>query len=190
MKLFGLAIHWIIHEGSEPVLINKVGKINTFENIAKSDKQGKIPIIIRNLSPTQILIRRGSPICKLSTFEILKEIKNIKDLESLVGEDIETESINLVTCAEPWKPSEILKFQNKDLTKDQVSKIKELVDEFWMCFSRNDQDIGCIKSDQGNHDIKLINDTIPIRQRPYKIPYAKEKVVEECVEKMLKMGVI
>ena len=35
MKPWGLAIHWINHEGSEPVLINKVGKINTFENIAK-----------------------------------------------------------------------------------------------------------------------------------------------------------
>ena len=67
--------------------------------MAKSDKQGKISIVIRNLSPTQMLIRRGSPICKLSTFEILKEIKNSKDLESLVGEDIETESINMVTCA-------------------------------------------------------------------------------------------
>ena len=29
-----------------------------------------------------------------------------------------------------------------------------------------------LKSDQGNHEIKLTNDTIPIIQRPYKIPFA------------------
>ena len=152
MKQWGLAIHWINYEGSEPVLINKCEKINTFENIAKIEKNGKIPVIIRNLSPTQMLVRRGSPICKLSTFLILKEIKNSYDLESLVREDIETESVNMVICAESWKPSEISKIQN--LTKDQVTRIKELVDKFWMCFSKNDEGIGFIKNDQGNQHIK------------------------------------
>ena len=57
-----------------------------------------------------------------------------------------------------------------------------------MSFSKNDGDIGCLKKDQGNHNIKPTKDTIPIRQRPYKIPFAKEKVVEQCVEKMLKNG--
>ena len=59
-----------------------------------------------------------------------------------------------------------------------------------MCFSRNDEDIGSIKSELGDHDIKITNDTYPIRQRPYKLPFAKEQVVEECVAKMLKMGII
>jgi hypothetical protein len=38
------------------------------------------------------------------------------------------------------------------------------------------------------HDIELEN-TKPIRQRPYKIPHAKQ-VVNECVDKMLRLNII
>ena len=59
-----------------------------------------------------------------------------------------------------------------------------------MCFSRNDEDIESIKSELGDHDIKITNDTYPIRQLPYKISFAKEQVLDECVAKMIKMGLI
>lgn len=58
-----------------------------------------------------------------------------------------------------------------------------------MCSSRDEYDIGTVKTDYGTHEI-LLTDNKPIKQRPYKIPFAKEKVVDECVEKMIKMGII
>ena len=112
---WGQIVYWINQEGSDPVLINKVGKISTFENITKPDKNGKIPIIIRNLSPVKQLIRKGSPICKLSPFEIIKELKNSKDLEGFIREDLETETLNFINedsgdrKETPWKPSQKVK---------------------------------------------------------------------------------
>ena len=83
----------------------------------------------------------------------------------------------------------MIKITNKHLTNEQKQQLRELIDEYWMIFSRSDQDIGQVDEVYGQHDIKLTDDT-PIKQRPYKIPYAKEQVVNESVEKMLKMNII
>ena len=39
------------------------------------------------------------------------------------------------------------------------------------------------------HDIKLLSDT-PIRVKPYPLPFAMRKTVNEEVSKMLSMGII
>ena len=59
-----------------------------------------------------------------------------------------------------------------------------------MCLSINAEDVGFIKSELVDHDIKITNDTYPIRQQPFKIPFAKDQVVKECVAKMLKIVII
>ena len=41
----------------------------------------------------------------------------------------------------------------------------------------------------GQHDIKL-NDNTPISQKPYRTPFAKEKVINESIQKMLEMKVV
>jgi hypothetical protein len=58
-----------------------------------------------------------------------------------------------------------------------------------MIFSRNDEDISIVHERFGEHDIELTNPKT-IKQRPYQVPHAKEKVIDECVNKMLKMNVI
>ncbi|CAF0985172.1 unnamed protein product [Brachionus calyciflorus] len=52
-----------------------------------------------------------------------------------------------------------------------------------------DEDLGIVDEKYGYHDIKLENNK-PIKQRPYSIPHSKEKVVNECIDKMLKMNII
>lgn len=89
----------------------------------------------------------------------------------------------------PWKPSSVIKIANKSLNSDQIRRLKGLIDKYSTCFSRNDEDIGVINEKYGKHDI-LLTDQTPVRQRPYRIPFAKEKVVEECIEKMIKINVI
>ncbi len=51
-----------------------------------------------------------------------------------------------------------------------------------MVFSRNDEDIGRVNKKFGTHDIKVTDDT-PCSQRIYKTPHAKEKIIEESLEK-------
>jgi hypothetical protein len=56
--------------------------------------------------------------------------------------------------------------------------MSELIDEFYMAFSRNDEDIGRVNKKLGTHDIKDTDNT-PCSQRPYETPHAKEKIIVE-----------
>lgn len=58
-----------------------------------------------------------------------------------------------------------------------------------MVFSRNDEDIGKVRGKYGKHDIKVSND-MPIKQKTYNTPHAKQEVVDNSVDKMLKMGIV
>ena len=58
-----------------------------------------------------------------------------------------------------------------------------------MIFSRSYSDIGQIDKKYGQHDIKL-NENTPISQKPYRTPFAKEKVINESIQKMLEMKVV
>jgi hypothetical protein len=100
-----------------------------------------------------------------------------------------SESINSITPSRPWKPSERLKINNKTLTTNQKKSLNRLIDEYYMVFARNDEDIGRIPDSYGTHEVHIASD-IPIKQRPYNTPQAKEKIVNESLEKMLKMNFI
>lgn len=58
-----------------------------------------------------------------------------------------------------------------------------------MCFSKNEEDVGAVSENFGKYDILFMNDK-PIKQRPYTIPHAKQKAVDDCIDKMLKMNII
>jgi len=112
---------------------------------------------------------------------------------NLIKDEMDTEPVNNVSSVsenvKPWKPSKVIKFENTNLNKEQIQKVKDLIDKYWICFSRNDEDIGTVEDKYGLHDV-VLNDDKPIKQKPYVIPQAKETVVKDCVEKMLKMNII
>jgi hypothetical protein len=132
-------------------------------------------------------------IASISPIEIIKELNNEEQLINFIKEEsLRTESwhsINNNQVNTKWKPSESIKFTNTSMIKEQLLKLSELIDEYYMVFSPNDEDIGRVNKKFGTHDIKVTDDT-SCSQRPYKIPHAKEKVIEESLEKMLKMGII
>ena len=68
--------------------------------------------------------------------------------------------------------------KNNSLSKDQIDKLKSLIDEQYMIFSNNDKDIGTVNDKFGHHH-KILNTERPIKQRQYKIPQAKELNVDE-----------
>jgi hypothetical protein len=53
------------------------------------------------------------------------------------------------------------------MAKEQKQKLRDLINEFYMIFSKNDEDIKKIDRKFGQHDVKLTNDS-PISQLPYK----------------------
>ena len=125
--------------------------------------------------------------------QIITSIKSNKSLnEFLQNEEFETSnicSIQVNNNVEKWKPSESINIKNSSLDESQIKKLKALIDKYWYIFSKNDEDIGKLPENFGEHDIVLENHK-PIRQKPYKIPFAKEKIVDSCIEKMLKMKII
>ena len=85
-----------------------------------------------------------------------------------------------------WKASEYVLVDSENLTSDQVSRIKALIDEFACVFSKDDTDLG---QSIYSHKILLTED-MPTKSRPYRAPNKQLKVVEEHLDQMLRMGVI
>lgn len=193
-------IMWIPYKHPhKDIYIHSVGKSNVIEMVTAIQEDdthyGQIPILISNPTPILKKIRRGDVIASASPADIRCEIDSQEKWNNFMMQETgEVEIVNTVSksndiYSKPWKPSERLKFTNKNLNKEQIQQLKNLVDEFWMVFSRDDGDIGRVKKEYGVHDIKITNE-IPIKQRPYNTPYAKEAIVNESVQKMLQFGII
>ena len=73
---------------------------------------------------------------------------------------------------------------NPGLTPDQKAEAEELVHEYADIFTDQPG-----TTNLGRHEIKTTTPE-PVRVKPYPMPYAKQKVIEEEVRKMLEAGVI
>lgn len=83
--------------------------------------------------------------------------------------------------------SKVLEDSSKDLTNRQATKAKNLLWNFSDLFSKNSADIG--RTDLVKHAINT-GDVAPIKQRPRRIPFAREKEVEEMIEDMRRSNII
>ena len=73
---------------------------------------------------------------------------------------------------------------NPELTDSQKTDVNNVLEEFSDIFTDVPLVTNCIE-----HEIKLTSD-IPIRLKPYPLPFSSEKIVKEEVDNMLKAGVI
>jgi hypothetical protein len=186
------------------VLVEQAGVLPVTECVA-AVKDGQVNIVIHNRTNFAMTINPRTVLCQISECEITASMSNDEELREFLRANCEVEYIadtkldeekvssiateNKPDYKKPWKPSTVLKLDEKNLTAEQLSKIKALVDKYWMVFSRNDDDIGLVHESYGVHDIELTHDK-PIKQRPYLIPHAKEKIVDELIDRMLRSGVI
>ena len=181
------------YDPNKTMLIEKIGKYDVIETIASIDNN-EITICLQNLTPAKQIIRKHSMLCKISSCAIIETIDSEDKLRNFINKDSKFEYVNNISTtrmntSKPWKPSRDVKIYNSKLTNEQKGKLRDLIDKYWMCFSRNDEDIGTVADKFGEHDIQLTEEK-PIKQRPYNTPHAKEKIVDESVDKMLKMGII
>ena len=182
---------------NKQIYIKPVKRSTGCEIIAEVQEDGEyknhIPILLKNPTATNKVIRKGDVIASISSVEVVQTIKCEEDLNEFMKNETTTyrttDDTEQWKLQQPWKPSQLIKFNNKSLDNQQKLQLKNLVDEYWMIFSRNDEDVGRIKEKYGTHDIKIY-DSNPIRQRAYKTPNAKEPVVNECLNKMSKMKII
>ena len=144
---FSQELMWIsLNKPVKVVHIGSAGKSQVVEMVTEKDEKNRIPIIIQNPLSTPKKVRKGDIIATISQSEIVQSIRNDKEwVEFIKGENNQSEGINEIREAsdfKKWKPSERIKFTNSALTSDQKQKLRELIDEYWMVFSRSDQDIG------------------------------------------------
>lgn len=73
------------------------------------------------------------------------------------------------------------------LTKDELHRLQELVNEYRDCFSRGPSHVGC--TDLIEHHIDTAN-ARPIRRQPYRVSPVERKVIAEQVNEMLEKEII
>lgn len=173
------------------VLVEGSGRTQLIEGVPKVIGN-EVEIIIRNDSLFEKTISKGTTVGILSNCEIINSISCLDDLKNEIEKDREIMTLNNIQESTkpqvPWRPSRKLKI-NRDLSDEDKNKLRDLIDTYWEIFARDDQDLGTVSKEYGKHDI-MLNPTKPIRQKPYRIPFAKEQVVNECIDKMLKLKVI
>ena len=192
---FDQEIVWItVNEEYNNELISPAGKKTVIEMVVTRQEGDKIPIVLTNPTAIPRKINRGEIIAEIAPVDIAQEIRNDDEFINYINsERLEEEDVNTIKATTPtqnyWKPGDRINFSNKSLTEVQKQKLRDLINEYHMVFSKSDEDIGKIDKRFGQHDIKLTDDS-PISQRPYKTPHAKEQIIKESLEKMQKMGVV
>ena len=155
---------------------------------------GRISLVFSNPTGLNKTLMPNTIIGHVESCQIISSINSTESLNKyLLEENFEIEKICPIKINNNnnsnWRPSEQININNPSLNKSQIKKLKNLIDKYSIIFSKDDEDLGRLPSKYGEHDIILENER-PNRQRPYKTPYTKEKVVDACIEKMLKMRVI
>ena len=157
-------------------ITEKSGRYGIISSCVTADEDERIPITIVNLSNERMVVKRNTRLCTISAVEIEENrAANTIDISSIASSE------------SSWRPSEMMSLgEDAKIDESQKEELRRLLDRFADVFSKNDEDIG---NTDFIHEIK-IEGSQPALPRAYQIPYAKREIVEEQVNKMLKMGVI
>lgn len=130
---------------------------------------------VLNLSDEELLIKRGA---LMGTCEEVAWMRKCQEIPSGYS------------CDERVHPPAhvaLLEGCCKDLTKEELKMAKDMLQRYSDVFSRSDSDIG--KTGLVKHTINTGNES-PIRQRPRRLPIAREKEVDLMIKDMVKDDVI
>ena len=138
------------------LLVNTCGRIKSTPTVVTMCTEGThehhIPIHLANTTPSAIHINRGDVIASVSEANILCSINSENDFDTFILRETNNfDTVNSITPSRPWKPSERIKNNNKNLTTDLKHALNRLIDVYYMVFARNDEDIGRIPDSYGTH---------------------------------------
>jgi hypothetical protein len=168
-------VKWISANGNEMQILGEAVVFFYIDNIRLKHRF----LIVNNLVHKVIL--------GLDFMYDKRVVLNIKRQTATIGDrivklnDINPDIISNVNqtnvIVNEFRPSKLVKI-NPDLKENEKTKINNLIDEYADIFAKDEYDIG--KADF-YHEIKLLDDE-PVKSRPYRVPYAKEKVVEKLIK--------
>lgn len=125
---------------------------------------------VLNLSEEEHVIKKGALI---GTCEEVIWMRRCQDLPASKGVTFDV--------------STLLKDCGNALSKKEIDNAKKMLAQYADVFSSNDADIG--KTGLVQHKINTGNE-VPIRQRPRRLPVAREREVDTLIDGMVKDGVI
>ena len=124
----------------------------------------EIPIRMVNFSPKEVMIRPGTKIGNISQIKRMHKIKVPPD--KYYGE---------------------LSLEDSSLTENQKKELMKLLKKYKRVFAEHEYDLG--QTSLVKHTIPL-TDEQPIKQRPYRTPYALQEKVKAQVKEMADHGII
>lgn len=135
---------------------------------------GKIHLEVVNCARHPVTIYRGK------TLGYAQQISSTPAIVSSVTDHSKADT--------QFHPEHLAKaFTGQGLTPVQAEQVLRLLERNADIFAKHDYDLGHCEVVQHAIDTQ---GHAPIRQQPYRIPFAQRKVVEEEIDKMLKTGVI
>ena len=81
-----------------------------------------------------------------------------------------------------------ISLKESDTDDDQKQRLIHLMNRFETCFANNLSELG--KTSVIEYDIETVPNVIPIRIKPYSVPYAHRSVVYEELAELQKAGLI
>lgn len=179
-----------------PVYLEKAGRFSIKEGVEEiTNVDAMVPLVVHSTRCASFVY--GLRCSNSELLFITLTLSCLQDLKQFLLERIDSEmSLSSVSQIPPknelpWKPSKEVDLSNTRLSKEQRNRLRALVDKYWQIFSRDEEDLGKVKRRYGEHDIELKNPKMqPILQKPYTVPFAKERIVDECVDRMLRMNII
>ena len=131
--------------------------------------KNQVPLILINKNNFAVQIGKGKFIGKI--------------------EKIDDAKIFSVKCSPTLHDSNLSRILNCDnrLTNVQAHSIHQLADQYNQIFSKNDNDLGYYTKTE--FDIQT-GDHMPIKCRPYKVPYAQQDTVNKMIDDMLTHKII
>ena len=124
----------------------------------------EIPIRMVNFSPKEVLIRPGTKIGNISEIRRIQKVK-----------------------VPPDKYYGDISLEESNLTTNQKQTLLKTLKQYKQVFAEHEYDLG--QTALVKHTIPL-TDERPIKQRPYRIPYALQEDVKRQVKEMAEHGII
>ena len=205
-KRIGITVDAVIHIGQEVQMVESLQLPPLSETIVTAEVNSvlhKDDIILfegnNNTTPRSILVGKAVDQPKNGTvrFPIMNTSPNFQTIQAntVIGnvEKLEEDIRILGTGDKPddsykRNPGDALKIEDTDLSKDQMKRLKNLINKYKDIIGERIEDLGSTKIVQ--HVIETLPNTQPIRSRPYNIPVHLRAEVKSQIDKMLDQGLI